>query len=314
MMNRTLAVGVRCCAFIVPFALGLAGACGGEGSGAPSAGGGGSSSTTSFGDGECGACVKAACASQVSSCGTDPGCASYLACLFACAESPAGGPEPSCEAACAAPTDEPGVSSYTAFDVCRAGSSSQCSACPAPDAGTDGSVDGAGGDSGSSGGILGQQCSASADPDTCIRCEEESCCETRKECKDDPVCGEYLACLQGCTGSYSGCVQSCAEGLAPESVSKFARRLGCLTLFCSGDTQCGGLNSCTQCINEKCPAFYAATMVDEETMLFGACVEPCGSDITCHEDCLAKYPGGADPYTALTNCVIAQGCDIPCGR
>jgi hypothetical protein len=130
------------------------------------------------------------------------------------------------------------------------------------------------------------QCSASEETDACWKCEDEGCCDTQADCRNDPDCVALLECMKGCQlGDYAcddACVTSHGDGLA-----QLGPRLGCIYERCN--SECGG-NACSECIYAHCPTSAVACESSADCWRLRQCVGECDGNVACVDGCFASHP------------------------
>lgn len=257
----------------------------------PDTGGGGGAEPLSWRESDCGQCVEEACASAITNCEGEPECANYVECLRACPVVEGQDAEPACEASCTMPMEAAAEGARKALQNCRTmGPGVECEAC---------------GRMSESHPLLSQACVASTAVDTCERCEEERCCETR--CDAD--CQDYVTCMQGCQGLLT-CEESCQTTFS-EGAKKTGSWLGCQTALCP---VCGGLvpGMCFQCALDNCPNTFAACFDDSSCFLRFLCGRNCDS-ASCYDACDERYREADALFSAFLFCVgescLGGACD-----
>jgi hypothetical protein len=256
----------------------------------PSAGGGGAA--PSWGTSACGSCVEKACASSVTTCAADPGCAAWLECVRACPLAD-GDLAAGCAQSCTPPTSASGIAAEKAFTQCRLfGAGATCADC--------------GGAGGAGGGhpILDQICSPSTAPDACDKCQAESCCQT--PC--GAACDEVIACGKACPDW--ACREKCFTG-NPEGFLEIRTWLACATALCH--VACPNvvkITGCMQCAVDECPEPFADCWADANCFLNFFCGRACPDfDAACQAECDKKHPTGL--FEAFLLCA-AERCPARC--
>lgn len=85
---------------------------------------------------------------------------------------------------------------------------------------------------------------------------------------------------------------------------------------CDGTGECGdSFSGCVACALEgKCAIPLSDCQGSETCVGMASCMDPCGFDQACIDDCAAQFPEGALLYDALVNCVLCEQCPIDCGN
>jgi hypothetical protein len=220
-----------------------------------------------FGDTFCGLCVKATCASEASTCSSDPDCASWLSCLYACGTDENGDAESSCAAACPSATASAGAKAQHDFTACHVGLAQQkCDPCGAAD---------------------------------CDGCRQKFCGDAQAACDTNPNCQTAATCLQACKT-----VADCDACIAPDpTAAQLANQLGscavaychdacgknlCIDpcrepyLACYGDLDCfrvwlcvsfcGGNSACRAACSDSAPAAAAASFKEFSDCTLANCL------------------------------------------
>jgi len=268
---------------------------------APVSMGGDTEQRASFGGSACRACLGEACASAISGCLAEPGCADRIDCLDACPPASDGSVDRACAEGCPSPGGTAETSAVSALDGCWA--QAACTACgqaampaePMPPAITTP--------------LFSQQCTSQENESACTECELNRCCDSRATCENDPACVAYFSCVQQCPGSLPECVAACDEqGLTGYAV--FAARVACITGRCT--EQCTGepVNPCQACIFGTCGDSYARCESSEVCSRLSLCVAEC-QDSECLSNCQARYPLGVSDLEAELQCQL-QYCGNLC--
>lgn len=293
--RMSLAVGVS---------LGLLIACG-DSAEKPSGAGGGGSGAQVYGGTACEECDRTACAAERAACSSEPGCASYLACLAGCTTTATGDADPACETQCAS-AESPESPALTTFRACRTeGAGTTCADCPRES--------GAGGEGG--GGLctppafLTQQCAPYTQDSPCINCQYEKCCDSVEKLFA-PGPGEDLKdCWLACDDPT--CDATCFEAF-PDGVAAFAEYQACSFTQCGQpDGPCSVTGTCNACRYDECECEYAACFANTDCFLAFHCFSTC-ADSDCVVSCLAQYPGKDPEYSNHQLCV-SQRCGEQCG-
>lgn len=278
----------------------LTSACGDDGSSSSQGGGGTGASGDGYGASACGQCVQASCAAEIDACASDPGCAQYLTCLYACPLDATGNADSACAGACGVPDSSTAQAARAAVEACRAYGAG---ALDCPDCGV----------SGNTHPLLNQECPASQDPNACFKCEDEHCCETYAACKSDPECDALATCLKACpTVGYDACAADC-EAMHPAGVGEFGARLACLTVFCTEACAGAAPDPCSECVNTRCGDELMTCWANAECYLLFECSTPCSpDDQACFDACFSAHPDGVQDFTTFGVC-STQACSAECG-
>ncbi len=271
----------------------------GDGGAGGAATGSGGAGPATWGDGDCGACVKDACATQVNGCLADPECPAYLECLEACPTTEAGDADPECQAACPRGTGTESRRAAAALDACRdPGAGAACEAC-----GTAPRVDVPPFEE------LNQTCGASDDTNACFACQDENCCETLAACDAEPDCVAYKDCVREGGDLYSCGVEH------PRGVEVAAPGYVCAEYHCAvGMPSCdkGERDACFTCLYDTCGAEWAALVRTRDGFLSFWCVAECAvGDNACDQACRDLYPAAEDAELQLGECLVAA-CSEEC--
>jgi hypothetical protein len=244
-----------------------------------------------FGASECRACQAEACAGVEADCQSEPACAAFLTCLDACPESDAGGVEAECARACQPPKSADTAVLARAVTGCRAtGYGAGCGCGPSPDAPA----------------LLSQACEPSADPDGCIKCRSERCCESREACLADDECLAYFSCVRSCDPPAASCELVCGQQ-HPEGWTTAALLLGCSTVLCPLASECTFKDPtpCAACGHLHC----ASATVDYFSSTAGRRDSICGSTCPgadCLEACSEPNPEGRALREQYLTCLTSR--------
>jgi hypothetical protein len=66
---------------------------------------------------------------------------------------------------------------------------------------------------------------------------------------------------------------------------------------------------CSECASVQCPAEYCACFGDPSCVSLVLCVQGCGSDLTCDQNCFTTNPGAISESFLLGGCV-ANHCPV----
>lgn len=260
-------------------------------SGSPSTTKDAGTDSSTWGASDCGNCVESSCTSEITDCTANPECAARLSCLRACPVGTDGNVDSKCETSCPTPNGSTGQTLATALDSCR--QSASCTAC--------GAAPSDAGDAGCSIALLCEQCPAAPDPDPCLQCQHEHCCNAYANCEADSACHAFRQCwLSDCPGSYTEaqCIEFCDQK-APGGYAKFAPILACGYMSCAKTCS---LPACYDCLAQHCAKEFVACEGDENCFRASECLAACGSTQKCLDDCAAKYPGSRDALLAEGQC------------
>jgi hypothetical protein len=266
-------------AYITMAILGMAGACESEDT---LEGGAGGPATETYQSSECGTCALDACASEVTACNGDPGCAAYLSCVRACDVGIAAGIDPTCESACPVADSSTTSDLKAALTLCRLdGAGKACAACEISTA---------------------QQCAPSVETPPCWICEDEQCCETQAACLDDPDCKALNECWKACPEGDAVCEDQCALN-HPLGFANFGPRFACVVSECG--SECGS-EPCADCIYQSCGNSMATCLSNQRCWLLQRCVGQCAGseDGTCNQACLDEYADVNDEFAVYGLCVL----------
>lgn len=250
---------------------------------------GGIGGAASWTDAPCGACATAACAAEKKTCGEDPACAAWDACLAACAADETGLPAPACSAACTG-SSTPGATAYLA---CLAKASSSCTGCS-----------GAGG--APTNPIYTQMCAPANLSNACLDCQADKCCDSAAAIKGKAsgVYGCWLACKD------PACESACYEKF-PDQVADFGGWQACTFGLCS---QPCTSSACAHCQADLCKEELAACYTLPECFLALSCGLECAKgDAACAAACSEAHPSGKkalDDYAVCTS----QQCLTKCAK
>ena len=252
----------------------------------------------------CGTCVATACAAAIATCNADPTCATYLTCVDACTVTSAGDVNPTCEAACPAPSGSAGTSAQSGLDTCRKqGAGAACSECGAADGGQDGATTCA------LGPALMQTCAASTDTNVCNKCQFEKCCDSAKKVYGSGPTKDFTDCYNACSGDIA-CVTAC-EKKYPTGVAGYTEFAACLDVKCLATGLCHSNSACGTCNYQMCACELALCNADPDCWHLSECVADCAS-LTCAEACAkAAPPASAALYKTYGACT-SQRCISAC--
>ena len=288
-MNRTL---------LVAFVGLLVAACPGEEESpadddAGGAGAGGS--PPQFATSECGSCVQQTCAAQILTCNADPGCAAYLECLLACPPSDSGDVDAPCEAACPVADSSVTIAQVEKLRFCRQSGQGaiQCPTCgyaPAIHP------------------CLEQSCQPSTEVDACLKCLDESCCESRQACSNNTACGDLAICISQCGGDATcafGCYPQHPDGAVDLSVQGTCLGVHCL------DACLPSADACGACGYNRCAYQRIECDKDRECALLSGCVTGCQSGLQpdilmCLSQCEPQNPAGSEKFHDYLACVNVE--------
>ncbi len=271
-------------------------------------GGSGGSAVVTFQKSECGTCVKASCGAALADCQSDPACASYLDCLYACPVDAKGNADPACDAACApAQSSSESIKKRQAVAACRFyGDGAACPTCSVPTNLTSAT--------------LNQQCVARPNPPTpCRDCFWKHCCDTWDACFDgqNADCDALTDCVGACSNvvPIEPCLQACHDA-HPASVATLLAQQTCAISQCASDfvdpvtkkptCDLALRDACTTCVQVTCGDPFAALLSTGPGFLTYACFEDCstaGKGADCIAGCVASHPEAADAFFLWGSCV-----------
>lgn len=275
-------------------ALMVAVACGESTADTTGAGGGGE---PSYAESECGECALDACGAAVAECDADPGCAAYLACLKACPVAADGDADPACEAACPVAEGSATAEAVARVRYCRQSGDGglSCVSC--------GKIQ-------QTDPCLMQSCGPSEETHSCLKCDDENCCELFDAYSANPEAQALWACMLPC-GNDDFCYFDCYEK-HPDGVADVGARLSCLAILCG--VECGSAGKpCTDCTLSKCASQEIQCGKNADCFLIRECEAECeligGETGACIEQCLDEHPNGVEAFYALTACAIEECLD-----
>jgi hypothetical protein len=281
-------------------ALAAGGTGGGQGVGGGSGvGGTGGAGPVTYGDSDCGACVDAQCAAELTACKSEQECATYLGCLLECPTGADGNVDPACEEACPDPTSTAAVTARSQLTVCRevGPGATQCPACGVEQEGPSCS-------------LVTATCPASAETEPCSKCEDESCCETYAAYAANPEAVALKECLVGCLGIEPDCEQTCGAQ-HPDGIADWAARSVCLFHHCLDECLDVPPEPCEKCLYGDCIDSFCASQSTTEGWLLSACFATCEGDAACEADCVDQYPEayeGAQEFLACGSVLCGESC------
>jgi hypothetical protein len=253
--------------------------------------------------------VAAQCSAAIAACGEDPECAFFLSCLDACPVGANGDADPTCAAACPAPSGTAGQQAVASFQGCRSGvAAAACAACGAAPADGGGIA------------LLNETCPPSQKTDPCARCDDEKCCAADDACNANPECVAAIACLpdNATYGDLSTCM-----AMHPAGAMAFAQRFACRQVLCTATPACGGpgtLATCDACFIPACPDTYAELVGTPDGYdLYYACFrgtcEMFKTSVTQYLDCIVMckqmYPSEARAFDDWYVCATTR-CPTAC--
>jgi hypothetical protein len=153
--------------------------------------------------------------------------------------------------------------------------------------------------------------------DGCTQCELERCNESYCDCYESAECGLLATCTFAC-GDLA-CVQDCYEQ-HPQGISDAVLLFDCAAGQCPASSECEAyiypgyvpLTGCQTCLYDKCPSQMNLCVANEACPPLLLCLEPCGANTTCQEECYAMHPEGENDANAVGICLLAN-CSTPCG-
>lgn len=159
------------------------------------------------------------------------------------------------------------------------------------------------------GGGGGLVCSSLGDPCTvCLaaECQESYCrCQQRAECAAAANC--FLGCTNGDDECYPECVAVHAAGAA-EVMTMGSCELEKCAVQCPYDN---GLSMCQRCVFSRCPAEASTCFINPACRALLGCVQACGANLSCRDDCIAANPDGSQEGQAVLGCG-SPACDMAC--
>jgi hypothetical protein len=269
----------------------------------------GGSGTTTGGDSEgafaksaCGKCVATSCGAEITACGSDAGCAAYLACLDACSPGSSGDADATCVAKCPVGTSQGTLETLADVNACRSvGPGAMCKACGVPS------------NPKLTAPVLNDSCpSTSTETNPCYVCEDEHCCMSSLACAGDMDCVALEQCLGSCNGG-APCIQMCTMQHAV-GANVFGPYFACGSVRCAADqAECDPTERdvCEQCVFSTCSDPFAYFLSTQGGYALLACVESCGSDASCEDACYTSFPTAFVKYVDYAAC-IAEGCKGQC--
>jgi hypothetical protein len=79
---------------------------------------------------------------------------------------------------------------------------------------------------------------------------------------------------------------------------------------CDGKDDCA---ACAQCAAQiDCAAPLSTCQASAACVAIDQCVDLCGADLGCKQQCVNNNPGGATDYEAATRCVYCSSCPDDC--
>jgi len=281
--------------------------CGDAGATGGAGGQGGSPAAEVFGSTECGQCVTIdACADEIASCTSDPGCASYLDCLLACPVTSLGDADPTCDAGCAGDGSTETTKLRAGVTGCRLyGAGAACGPCGIPSEPTSET--------------LNQTCEPRPDPPTaCRACYWEKCCDTWDACYAEgvnPDCDALGTCVSACGQPLEPCIDACFAA-HPDSVTTALTQVACGLSQCAADQpECDMTlrDACDTCLLEDCGDPFVELMSTGEGYLFFTCLAECDGTFGtgCVAPCLEAHPDAEEDGLLFLECVSIQ-CETLC--
>lgn len=271
--------------------------------------GGGSSNPASYLGSDCGVCVSTQCEDAIDACATDPGCATYLDCLFECPVTELGDADPTCDAACAAGGSSETERLRAGLAGCRAfgAGATECAECGVPTTPQDDT--------------LNQVCEPRKEepPTPCRACYWEKCCDTWDACYngENPDCDALATCVIACEEQeLDPCVSACFEE-HPDSVATLLEQSACSVSQCNADqVDCNeaARDACDVCIYETCGDPFVEMLGTGEGYLLWLCLADCGESgggVPCTEACFEAHPDGAEDAFLWGECIEVR-CESLC--
>lgn len=287
----------------------IAAGCGDDVTPAGTGGGGAGPQVETFGASDCGVCFEESCITEIDTCLTDPGCASYLSCLRTCPVDEKSFIDPACDQACSPQASSEATRVQAELMECRLwGPGASCAECGIPSKPFDGPPP--------------QQCEPPAEPapTACRQCYWEKCCDTWNACYAsgvNPDCDALGTCITMCTGpTVEPCVDACLDA-HPNSVDTLFDQVACAAEQCAWDADnCNPAerDACEACLYGTCGSAWVELLSDPEGFLLFMCLGDCGSQdagVTCVEGCFDAHPTAESAGYLWTECVAYQ-CDATC--
>jgi len=285
-------------------------ACGDDtGDGTASGSGAGGSAGQKFGGGGCDTCIRGACSAEISTCGSDAGCAAWLACLQACPIGPSGDADATCEATCLV-DGTVAAEGRDAIVACRrSGAGASCAECgAAPTSST------------STGGpgvctmpaIVDQTCGPSG-AEGCNACLYDECCDSIRDVFGSGPAADLVTCWLACPDDDGDCANDCYAD-HPDGIQGFGNFRACAQVNCYETGLCPSPrdNACSTCQRTECNCEVANCHADVSCHQIYECFANC-EDGACAAGCPAKYPDGQTLYDNMSVCT-AQHCVTLCAK
>jgi hypothetical protein len=265
----------------------------------------------------CSSCAQDAlattCAGELAACDASPSCFDVEACLVACPPQ-----DVACFSACAQASAQFNELTSCVF----------CATCPAE---CDGEWQCSGSQGGTGGGPA-TSCDQSGDCGSCASCAITSsdCGPQMSQCQANPECFSIVQCVSGC-GVNADCVQGCAAE-SPGGAADFEPLATCVMCDAcpsdcsaeawdcgggsSGSSGSGGGSDCASCVLSisvnQCAAEFEACATDAACTEIVACVEQCGVNVDCAQQCAAQHPAGLAAFEPLAACSVCDACPMEC--
>jgi hypothetical protein len=155
--------------------------------------------------------------------------------------------------------------------------------------------------------VLDQSCSSSSNMNSCDKCLEEHCCETRDACNAE--CNAIFTCFKACTEGPAVCTEKCMDA-HPTGAAGYAAQNACVNLYCT--TPCSGKpDACRDCRLANCALEHVTCFADPDCRRYGYCYEAC-TDAACDEACRSKVtPAVVKTYHAYESC-LNKRCAASC--
>ncbi len=305
--NESMRTSV-CLALIALGGVAVVAACG-EASGAGGEGGaGGGAAAVTYGESECGLCVRDVCAAELDACQTDPGCATYLTCLLGCPVKEEGVLDSACEKACTPALSSEGTRTLAEVVSCRLNGpgATDCPSCGAPIWPNDKPP--------------AQTCEPRPEPapTPCRQCYWDKCCDTWDACfLGNQDCDDLNTCLAACqTPGLEACIEVCFAA-HPASVETILAQGACAQEYCAKDTptcEPATRDTCNACFFDTCGDAYVAMISTAEGLLLQACMLDCadaGEGVPCTEACFDAHPAAEAAGLLWAECLSVH-CEPIC--
>ena len=245
----------------------------------------------------CFGCIQAACPA-LTVCAADPGCGAYLGCVKACPVSGSGGVDSGCEAACAAAA-APSAALVDARSCLESGSG--CAACGA-DAGPD-----VVSEADTKNPALDQQCVPVDEPDPCVDCVLDYCCDSADAILGNGPGAAMNDCINACDGANADdCQYACAKA-HPDGIPDYGGWFACYGVRCAATDACSAPDACTDCLFTSCAEALADCYTDVDCLSLYYCMYHC-EDAACGTQCMTTHAAGQQRFGDLFDCTATCPC------